>query len=351
MVVLPTLLAVIYFGLAASDVYISESRFVVRTPEKASASSLGMILSAGGFSSASEENFAVVDYVESREALKDVNKDQLVTKAYGSDEVSAFDRFGGPFGGESNEHLFRYFNKKVGIEYDTASSVTTLSVRAFTPDSAQKLNQRLLQQAEQLVNRLSERGRRDAIASSLTEVAEARDKARAATLALARYRNQSRILDPEKQAAINLQMVSKLQDALLLEQSQLAQLESTTPDNPQIPATRTRIRMIQREIERQSAYVAGAPSSLSAAASKYQQLLFDAEFAGKQLGVALAALQDARNEARKKQVYLERIAEPNLPDFPLEPRRWRGIAATFVLGLLAWVVATTLLAGIREHLD
>jgi capsular polysaccharide transport system permease protein len=31
-VVLPTLIAVLYFGFIASDVYLSESRFVVRTP-------------------------------------------------------------------------------------------------------------------------------------------------------------------------------------------------------------------------------------------------------------------------------------------------------------------------------
>ena len=59
----------------------------------------------------------------------------------------------------------------------------------------------------------------------------------------------------------------------------------------------------------------------------------------------------AENEARKKQIYIERIAVPDLTDYPLEPRRLRGIAATLALSLLAWGVATTLLAGIREHRD
>jgi BexC/CtrB/KpsE family polysaccharide export inner-membrane protein len=350
-VLLPTLAAIAYFGFLASDIYISESRFVVRSPEKSAASPLGMILNAGGFASANEENFAVVDYVRSREALADVNRDQLVSRSYGSQDISSFDRYGGLFGQTSNEHLYKYFTGKVSIELDTSSQVTTLTVRAFKPGEAKQLNERLLLQAENLVNRLSERGRRDAISSAQTEVTEARVKARTAIAALARYRNQSGIIDPEKQAAINLQMVSKLQDALLQEQSQLTQLEVYTPKNPQIPAVRTRIKMLKREIERQSSYVAGAPGSLSAAASQYQQLVFDAEFAGKQLAVALASLQEAQNEARKKQVYVERIAEPNLPDYSLEPRRVRGILATFVLGLLAWGVATTLLAGIREHRD
>ena len=40
-VLAPTVLAILYFGLISSDVYISESRFVVRSPERASASTLG----------------------------------------------------------------------------------------------------------------------------------------------------------------------------------------------------------------------------------------------------------------------------------------------------------------------
>jgi BexC/CtrB/KpsE family polysaccharide export inner-membrane protein len=170
-------------------------------------------------------------------------------------------------------------------------------------------------------------------------------------LALARFRNRYGILDPEKQGAIGLQMVSKLQDELITQQTQLSQLQLFTPKNPQIPSVKTRIASIQREIAKQVANVAGAPTSLSASASQYQQLQFDAEFAAKQLAVALASQQEALNDARKKQVYVERIAEPSLPDYSLEPRRLRNILATILLGLLAWGVVSTLIAGIREHRD
>ena len=40
-VFVPTLLAVAYFGFIASDVYISESRFVVRSPQRQSPTGLG----------------------------------------------------------------------------------------------------------------------------------------------------------------------------------------------------------------------------------------------------------------------------------------------------------------------
>lgn len=350
-VVLPTLVAVIYFGLLASDVYISESRFVVRAPGKSNMSSLGTILGSTGFASANDDSYAVVDYVESRNALADSNKDGMVRRIYSEPAISLIDRFGGPLGGQTDEHLYKYFGNKVDIAFDASSQVTTLKVSAYTPGDARKLNERLLEYSERLINRLSERGRADAIESAQVQVEGARSKARNAIVALGQFRNQSGILDPEKQAAINLQMISKLQDALLAERTQLAQLEAYTPRNPQIPATRTRIRVLEREIARQSGNVAGAPRSLSAAAMRYQQLQFDSDFAGKQLAIALGALQEAEKDARRKQIYVERIAEPNLPDYPLEPRRIRGILATLVLSLLLWGVVVTLTAGIREHRD
>ena len=60
-VILPTTLALLYFGFVASDVYISESRFVVRSPDKPAMSALGAVLSAGGISPSGDKSYAVVD--------------------------------------------------------------------------------------------------------------------------------------------------------------------------------------------------------------------------------------------------------------------------------------------------
>ena len=63
------------------------------------------------------------------------------------------------------------------------------------------------------------------------------------------------------------------------------------------------------------------------------------------------SLEEAKNDARRKQAYVERIVQPNLPDQPLEPRRLRGVIATLALGLVLWGIFSMLLAGAREHKD
>ena len=84
-------------------------------------------------------------------------------------------------------------------------------------------------------------------------------------------------------------------------------------------------------------------------AVQFQRLTLENEFAAKQLAAALASLEEAQNEARRKQAYVERIVQPNLPDAPMEPRRMRGILATLILSLLAYGILRMLLAGVREH--
>lgn len=350
-VALPTALAVVYFGLMASDVYISESRIVVRSPDRQAATGLGALLKGAGFSRAQDDSFTVHDYVLSRDALKEINDSLGVAKAFGSSDVDIFSRFGGLDFDTSFEALHRYYQKKIDVQQDSASSISTLTVRAYSAQDSQSINQKLLELSEGLVNRLNERGRQDLIRSAATEVADAETKSKTAALALSVYRNAKGVVDPERQATVQLQQVAKLQDELIATKTQLAQLRAFTPQNPQIPSLQLRAQTLQSEMNAETSKVTGGELSLANKAADFQRLALEREFADKQLASAMASLEQARNEAQRKQVYIERIAQPSLPDIAMEPRRLRGILASFVLGLVAWGILSMLLAGVREHQD
>jgi capsular polysaccharide transport system permease protein len=350
-VIVPTAAAIAYFGFLASDVYLSQSQYVVRSPDKPAASGLGILLKSVGFSNAGDEIFITQDYVKSRDALRSLNRDRAVERAYGNPAISVFDRFN-PFGWSGSfEDLYNYYGNKIAIEHDTTSSITTLTVKAFTPEDARRMNGQLLDLSEALVNRLNNRGEFDLLGFAQREAHEAEVDARRASQALAAFRNRQGIIDPERQAAVQLELVSKLQDELIGARLQLQQLQSLAPENPQIPLLRTRIAGLTRQVDSEVSQVAGGRGSLSANAVQYQRLALDREYADKRLAAALASLQEARNEGRRKQAYVERIVEPNLPDEAQQPRRFRGIVATLILGLVAYGILTMLLAGVREHRD
>lgn len=351
LVIAPTIASSVYFGILASDVYISESRFVVRSPDKPTSSAIGVILKGAGFSNAGDEIFAAQDYIVSRDALAALNDKRQFERSYSKSDVSYFDRFGTTITGTSFEDLFKYFKNVVKVERDSTSSIVNLTVRAYSADDALRYNRQLLEMAEQTVNRLNERGRQDLIRSASAEVEVAKERARTAALALSEYRNQEGIVDPEKQAAVQLQMISKLQDELISTKAELQQLQAFTPANPQIPVLQTRVRGLAREIKEQLAMVAGDRKSLAAVSAKFQRLQLETQFADKQLAAAMASLEQAQNEAQRKQAYVERIVQPNLPDQAVEPKRLRGVIATFALGLILWGILSMLLAGAKEHRD
>jgi len=348
-VVLPTFLSSIYFGAIASDIYTSESRFVVRSADKAQPSGLGVLLTGVGFSKSNDATSTVEEYLTSRDALKELDRAGALREAFSSSKASPLDRFGGPVWGSSREHLYKFYLGKVAVSRDETTGVTTLTVNAFSPEHARMINRQLLEISEDLVNRVSARGRNDLIAFAEAEVGDAKRKVQASSNALSAYRNRVRVVDPERQAAVQMQMISKLQDQLISTRAQLNQLQIYTPQSPQLSPTRDRVNWLSREINAELSKVAGDKQSLAGATAKYQQLVLESKVAEQQLAGALASLQDARNEARRKQAYIERISEPSLSDYPAAPRRLRGVLATFVLGLIAWGIARMLMAGIKEH--
>jgi len=349
---IPTLLAVLYFGLIAADVYISEARFVVRSPERQTTSPLGLILKGAGISRAQDDAFVVQDYIVSRDAMITLEMELNIKAAYSRPHGDFLSRFPGLDWDDSLENFYRYYQKVVGVQLDAASSIATLSVRAFSAEQAQKINQRLLEHAEELVNRLNKRAQEDMIRFAEAEVAKAEAKAKQAALALADYRNRKNVINPEQQAAIPLQQAAKLQEELIATKSQIAQLERLTPNNPQLPVLRQQAQMLESEIAKISATVAGGGNqSLAGKAAEFQRLALEKEFADKMLASALSSLELARNEAQRQQLYLERISAPSLPDAAMEPRRLKAILAVMIVSLIVWGILALLIAGVKEHLQ
>ena len=348
-VLIPTIIAIVYFGMIASDVFISESRFVVRSPQRQAPSGIGALLQGAGFSRSQDDTFSVQDFMLSRDALQKLEEKLGVFKMFGNPMIDRLSRFGGVDPDTSFEALHRYYQKHVIVNLDSASSISSLRVSAYGAEDAFKVNEMLLTMSENLINQLNERGRQDMIRFATSEVAIAEKNAKAAALALSGFRNDKAVFDPERQSALQLQQISKLQDELIANKMQLAQLQLLSPSNPQIASIQKRSQTLQAAMDAEMGKVAGSGASLTNKSADYERLVLERGFAEKQLGGALASLEQARNEAQRKQLYLERIVQPNKPDVAVEPRRLRSVVTVFFMGLMAWGILTILIAGVREH--
>jgi capsular polysaccharide transport system permease protein len=351
-VAVPTALAVLYYGTVASDVYISESRFVVRSPQRPAQGGLGALLQGTVFSRSQDDTYSVHDFIRSRDALQQLDGKLNIRQGYSQPEIDFVNRFPGlEWWDESFEALHRHYLKHVSIDYDTVSSISVLKVRAYSAEQAQKMNAQLLEMGERLVNTMNLRSRQDLIQVAEGEVKQAEDRAKAAAVALSRFRSERGVFDPDRQSALQLQGLARLREDLLLAESQLDQVRRVSPSNPQIPVLQARVTALRKAAAEESQGVTGRQAGLSAKSPVYDRLVLEKSFADRQLATTLAALDSARNEAARKQLYLERLVQPNLPDKAVEPRRLRGVVTVFIIGLLLWGVVGLIVASVREHTE
>lgn len=352
-VALPTLVATAYYGFIASDIYVSVSQFIIHSPQQTAQTGglLGEFLAGTGISRSQNAAYAVTAYVRSRDALRELDAKLDLRKVFGTHAIDIFDRFPGLRLDDSFEEFYRYFGAHVGITYDPESSISVLTVSAYTPQSAYQINNLLLTLSQQLVNNLNDRSREDTLRYAERDVKTAEHKATQASLALLAYRSKHAVFAPDKQAAIELEGIARLQAELITTEAELAQLKQLSPNNPQIPGLLSRAETLRSAIAGQASKVTGASGSLSARAPEFEQLALQSTIADKELGASLAELDAARRDAERQQLYLERLVRPNLPDDSLLPRRLRSIFTAFVVGMILWGVLSLILASIREHAE
>jgi capsular polysaccharide transport system permease protein len=349
----PTLLSLVYFSFVASDVYVSDSSFIIRSPQEQSGSdALGGLLRSVGFARAQDDAYTVEEYLQSRDALHTLDADPAlrIRRAFSSPSVDRISRFGGLTFDTSFEALYLYSQNKITATLDQSSSIIELETRAFSADDAWRMDEVLLDQADVLVNKLNEQARQDMIRFDLEAVERDQKAVMQAEVALGEYRNRRRVLEPEKEAVPSFDLISKLQGELIQALTDEFKLELVAHENPAVEVAKQRVTLLRKAIEDERSRVAGAGAeSLAGKTVEYQRLLVEREAADKMLGQALGALEQARNQELKKQLYLERIAEPSRPDYPLEPHRVRNIFVTLIISLMIWGIVALLAAGVREH--
>jgi capsular polysaccharide transport system permease protein len=202
-VLIPSAMAVAYFGFIASDIYISESRYVVRSPQKPATSTTEGMFSQMGLTKGNDDSYVVKEYVLSRDVLKVLERELDIKTLYSKLTIDWLARFPGlRYWDTSFEGFFKYYQKHVGVEVDTITAVSILTVRAFDANEAQKINQKIVDLSEAFVNKLNERARTDLLKNSTNEVNIAKAKVEAIAMQLVALRTQKNVGEPERQVMI-----------------------------------------------------------------------------------------------------------------------------------------------------
>lgn len=349
LVMLPTVVAALYFLLIASPRYVSEAKFVVRSQDSGAPSTLGIALQGVGLSTSQTDAFAVHQYIESRQAITDLEAQlplrRLLNKP-GADPFFKYPRLGE---GSSNEDLYEAFGRFVTVGYDSTNGISTLRVQAFEPAHAKMIAEGLLNGGEALVNKLNQRSSDQAVLDAERRLKEAEDRLAESQRVLGDFRNAERMVDPVRTATESGEIIGGLMMSVAQLRAERSQLAADAPQSPQLSSLDGRIAAYEAQIAQERAKIAGNADSLAPKIGTYERLSLDQELAARAVTGARVAADNARMEAHRQQLYLERVVAPNEPDKAKEPKRLLSILIVFMSTMLLYSVGWLVLAGVREH--
>jgi capsular polysaccharide transport system permease protein len=347
-VLAPTLLAAIYYYAIASDQYVSEARFVVRSRADAPQLSLGTMISAavGGGGSTGGEAYSVRDFLTSHDAAVRTDEQLDLTRIWGREDADWLARLHH----DDPERLTKFFNSMVSVTFDSTTGVVTIRVRSFSPEDSKAIATTLLGLSEELINSLSSRAREDALRIARDEVAIAERRVLESREALTRFREQQQELDSAGAVQAAVQTMGQLEGQLIAAQAELRErMAFMRPDNVALQNTRNRIEALERQIAAERSRRTQGGDALSQQLAGFERLMLEREFADRQLASATASLETARMEAQRQQMYLSRVVEPNLAVYPLYPRKLISVGSIFLGLSVAFGIGGLLVAGMREH--
>lgn len=355
-VLLPTLLAILYYGFIATPLYTSTSKFTVTVEGGASAGSLldggnvgSMFASSGGALAIMQESQVIKSFLSSQDIVETLQKDIDLYKIFDAKHADFLSR---PPENPTTEKFTDYYRKMVTIRLDELSGVMTLEVDAFSAKDAKIISEAILKITEDFVNKRSDRMQEDSVHFAEDFLKESEQEVIKANVNITKFRNQNKNFDPMMTATGVLGITSQLEAELAKTQTEITTLSNfLKEDNSRIQALEAKARSIRLQIERQSGRLASQNGSkLATITQEYEALKLLAEFAVKRYGMALTGFEKARVIALKQKKYLVRVVGPTFAEQSLKPNTLYEILGTFFIALVTYVIGGLIISALRDHI-
>lgn len=345
----PLFIVSIYLFFIASNRYLSEANFLVRSTSSNAASEITSVVQSQSLARAVDETYVVKDYLQSRDAMQVLVKENDLLAVLRRPEADVVNRFPPLLGKSDRLALYRRYRDMVDVKVDSSTGIVALSVIAFRADDARNIAAALINDAEAFLNRMNLRAERDAVAYAQSFVDEARDQVTAIEQRITAFRNVNGSADPSQEAAQALDTLGSLTGQVAEMRADVEQQSVITPTSPALAARRQQIDALETQIAAQKQKIVGADSSLASKLGQFEQLIVEREIAAKSLDSAISNLDKTRQEAAQKHLYLQVVVSPNTPDRAEYPKRGLGLLITLLVGLGLYSISVSIYSSILEH--
>ena len=349
-VIAPTLITGAYVGLIASDQYESSADFVVRRAEAPKAGAdVGQLLGFSLGNSATESDALIVQqYLLSHDAVTRLTKENNLVGVFTRDGADWLSRLW--LTGLTPERLLKYYRKQVTLRADDETGISHLTVHTFRPTDSHALAEKLLLLGEAQVNTINQRTYNDQVSSAQRNYDEANHQLSQIEAQLTSYRQAHNDVDPTDTGKAQVTMVTGLTPNLVAARARLNAMEGAiSRSSPQYQAMARQVQTLEAQVNAQSSKIVGGDHSLANRLGDYEQLVIKRQEIAQVYAVTAGQLKQAQADAKRKQLYLIRVVEPNLPVKSEFPERGSIILTVFGSLFFLYAIGWLLWAGVKEH--
>lgn len=350
--VVPNVVAILYFGLLASSQFESETRFTVRTSEPTRVNDT--LAEVSGIPSAllAQDTQIIANYLVSRGMLDKLDEQFDYAAIFGRQDIDWYARLPAD---ATTEDKLDYWDNMAQATISPKSGIITIKVRAFSAAEANDLNRSIVSASEELVNQMNDRIWKDVTGSAREEVAKATTQLSQERVRLQAARNKAGILTVDSASTSLSALLTQLQGELIaLENDYNSNRDMVSDQAPQMRVMASQIEAKKQQIDKLKSQIASGDSNgtnLADRSTEFSQLELEQKLAEDRLATSITALEKLQYMSQQKLLYLDPFLQPTIADEARYPRRilWIGI----VLGssLLLFAGLAGILSVTRTRLD
>lgn len=351
MVVLPTILAGIYYFAVATPLYATKSQFLIQQADSGGVGGAGGLLS-GTQLATNPDSVSVQSYLNSRAAMLRLDEDKGFKRTFQDPSVDPILRLPED---ASNEAAYKIYQDMVKIGYDPTEGVINLEVISPDPELSQEFTLALIGYAEGQVDQMTARLRADQMEGADKSYQDAEARVLEAQERVQALQQRMGVLDPVAEGSAVMSQVTRLEGELTEKRLELGQLQANARPN------QSRVVGVQGDIERLQQMIAetrsqltqdtGNRASLAAISGEIRIAESDLETRQTLLAGAAEQMESARLEANKQVRYLSMSLPPVAADTPTYPKAFQNTIVAFLIFAALYLMLSLTASILREQVS
>jgi len=353
-VLLPTLLVGWYYAVMATPLFTTESEFVIQQADSGSSAQSGGVggLFTGTALAASQDSMTVQSYLQSRDAMLRLDREQGFRAHFSGPEIDPLLRLEP---GATSEAAYRLFRRLVRIGYDPTEGLVRMEVRAADPETSHAFSRALISYAEEQVDQMTQRLREAQMTDAREGFERAERRMQEARERVVDLQERYRVLSSDVEVSLLTTQIGNLETELMRERLSLQELLANPRPNPaRVDPLQRRIANLEAEIAIQRARLTqGGADGISLARIASELVMAESDVQTRQLllSQSLQQMEAARIEANRQVRYLSLGVPPVTPDEASHPRAFESTLLAFLVFAGVYLMISMTASILREQIS